>query len=289
MINLPNEAINSVAPGGPAVVCTKRFPGGRPIVPLIDTHCHLDDERFAGDLDAVLARMGAAGVAVAVTVGTDLPGCRWAAERASERPALRAAVGFHPTEAGRPLAEADWAALEALARHPRVVAVGETGLDWRGDRAPREAQRSHFERHIAIARAAGKPVVIHCREAYPDCLALLRAAWPPPIRGLLHCFSGTAEDARVALDLGLALSFAAPVGYPGSKGLREAARLVPDDRFVIETDAPWLPPQSRRGQRNEPALVVETAEALARARGTSLETLAERTTENARAFFGIAL
>jgi TatD DNase family protein len=263
--------------------------GGTAIGSLIDTHCHLDDERFAGDLDDVLARMRAAGVAEAVTVGTDPAGCRWAAHAAGTRPGLFAAVGFHPTEAGRPLSEDDWSSLAALARAPRVVAVGETGLDWRGDRAPRDAQRAHFSRHIAIARAAGKPLVIHCREAYPDCLAQLRAEGAPPVRGLFHCFSGTPADARAALDLGMLLSFAAPVGYPGSHELRETARFVPADRFVVETDAPWLPPQSRRGERNEPAFVTETVDALARARGEPRETVALRTTENARALFGIAL
>jgi TatD DNase family protein len=263
--------------------------GGTTIAPLIDTHCHLDDEQFAGDREDVFARMRAAGVTAAVTVGTDPASCRWAVAAAEARPGLFAAVGYHPAEAGLPLSEDDWASLAEQVRLPRVVAVGETGLDWHRDRAPRDAQRSHFSRHIAIARAAGKPVVIHCREAYPDCLAQLRAEWPPPVRGLFHCFSGTPADARAALDLGMLLSFAAPVGYPGSHALRETARLVPADRFVVETDAPWLPPQSLRGQRNEPAFVVETVDALARARGEPRETTARQTTDNARALFGITL
>jgi TatD DNase family protein len=265
-------------------------PGRRPpIAPLVDTHCHLDDDRFAADLDAVLARLRDAGLVAAVTVGTD-PACnRWAVAQAESRPGIWAAVGFHPTEAGLPRTDVDWAELEALARHPRVVAVGETGLDWHGDRAPRDAQRAHFDRHIAAARATGRPLVIHCREALSDCLVQLRSAWPPPVRGVMHCFTGTADDARTALDLGLYLSFAGPVGYPGSHTMREVARGVPGDRLVVETDAPWLPPQSRRGQRNEPAFVTETVEALARTRGEPPEEVARRTTENARALFGLAL
>jgi TatD DNase family protein len=260
-----------------------------PIDPLVDIHCHLDDERFAGDLDAVLARLSDAGVVAAVTVGTDPASNRWSVAQAESRPGLHAAVGFHPTEAGRPLSEADWSELESLVRRPRVVAVGETGLDWHGDRAPRDAQRERFARQVAIARAAGKPVVIHCREAYAECLAQLRVAWPPPVRGVMHCFAGTEADARAALDLGLFLSFAGPVGYPGSHALRGVARTAPADRFVVETDAPWLPPQSRRGQRNEPAFVAETVDALARARGEPRGTVAARTTENARALFALPL
>jgi TatD DNase family protein len=229
--------------------------------------------------------MHEAGVAVAVTVGTDPDSCRWSAELADARPDVFASVGYHPTEAGIPRTEADWEALAALARHSRVVAVGETGLDWHGDRAPRNAQRSHFTRHLAIARAEDRPVVIHCREAYADCLDQLRAEWPPPVRGIMHCFSGTTEHAKAALDLGLYLSFAGPVGYPGSHALRAVARAAPADRILVETDAPWLPPQSRRGRRNEPAFVAETAAALAAARGMTLPDLAEATTRNALRLF----
>ncbi len=285
-MDVPVGAGDGAAPGVPP----RPAPKTRcPIDPLIDTHCHLDDERFAGDLEDLLSRMREAGVAAAVTVGTDAPSCRWSADLAASRPEVFAAVGFHPTEAGRPLAESDWETLAALARRDRVVAVGETGLDWHGDRAPRDAQRAHFARHLAIARAAGKPVVIHCRDAYADCLAQLRAACPPPIRGVMHCFAGTSDDARAALDLGLHLSFAAPVGYPGSHALRAVARAAPADRIVVETDAPWLPPQARRGRRNEPAFIAETAAALAAARGIPVGELAGITTKNARDLFGIRL
>jgi TatD DNase family protein len=263
-------------------------PQEAPIVPLIDSHCHLDDSQFDVDRDAVLARFRAAGGIAAVTIGTDPDGCRRAVALAEAHPGLYAAIAVHPTEAGREVSDSEGALLNDLARHPRVVAVGETGLDWRGDRAPREAQRALFSRFIALARASGKPLVIHCRDAYPECLAQLRAAWPPPVRGVLHCFSGTAEDARAALDLGLFLSIAGPVSYPSARALREIARSIPSDRLLIETDAPWLPPQSKRGRRNEPAYVAETAAALALARGEPLEALAAATAANARALFGIA-
>jgi len=259
------------------------------VISLIDTHCHLDDTRLAPELDAVLARMRATGVVAAVTVGTDPSGCRWSADLAEARPEIFAAVGFPPQEAGDPRPESDWETLTALAIRPRVVAIGETGLDWHRDRAPRDAQRARFARHISIARAAGKPLVIHCREAHADCLDQLRAEWPPPVSGVMHCFSGNADDARAALDLGLYLSFAAPVGYPGSTALREAARVAPADRIVVETDAPWLPPQSRRGRRNEPAFVAETAAALAAARGMTAGALAEITTQNAIALFRLTV
>jgi TatD DNase family protein len=260
-----------------------------PRTPIVDTHCHLDDERFAGDLDAVLDRMRVVGVVAAVSIGTDLASSRFAVGLAERHADLYASAAIHPSEAGKAVPDADWAALEALTRHPRVVAVGETGLDWHRDYAPREAQRAHYDRFIALARAAGKPLVVHCRDAYPDCLAQLRAAWPPPCRGVFHCFSGTVEHARAALDLGMHISIAAPVGYPRSHALRDVARRVPADRLLVETDAPWLPPQSRRGRRNEPAYVAETAAALAAARGMTPAAVAETTTKNAQDLFGIRL
>jgi TatD DNase family protein len=255
---------------------------------LIDSHCHLDDEQFDADRDAVLARFRAAGGSAAVTVGADVLSWRRTVAIAEAHPDVYAAVGIHPTEAGRAIPEERWADLEAWVRHPRVVAVGEAGLDWRGERAPRDAQRALFSRLIALARAAAKPLVIHCREAYPECLAHLRAAWPPPVRGVLHCFSGTSEDARAALDLGMYISIAAPVGYPGSRDLRQAVRGIPGDRVLVETDSPWLPPQSRRGRRNEPTFIVEVAEALAAARGETFHALAEAATANARSLWRLA-
>jgi TatD DNase family protein len=254
---------------------------------MIDSHCHLHDPAFDADRDAALARMRAAGVAAAVVVGTSVDDSRRAVELARAHPDLFAAVSVHPNSAAEAVSDADWAALEALARDPRVVAVGETGLDYYRDHAPPDRQRALFSRLIALARAVGKPVIIHCRDAYADCLAQLRAEWPAPVRGVMHCFSGTAEDAKAALDLGMRVSIAGPVTFPKAHGLREIARLVPADRLLLETDAPYLAPQPWRGKRNEPAYVAETVKAVALARGEPVETVAAATAQNARELFRI--
>lgn len=256
---------------------------------LIDTHCHLDDAQFASELDDILARMRAAGVVAAVTIGTGVASSRRAAALAAAHDALYAAVGIHPNVAADDVPDADAAALEGLALQARVVAIGETGLDYHRDPAPRDRQHALFARHIALARARGKPITIHCRDAYADCLAQLRAEWPPPVRGVLHCFSGSIDEARAALDLGLHLSVAGPVTFPNARRLRDVVRVVPADRLLVETDAPYLAPQSHRGKRNEPSFVAETAAALAGARGEPLEAIQEATTANACALFGIAL
>lgn len=256
---------------------------------IVDSHCHLHDDAFSGDRDAVLARMRAAGVAAAVTVGTSVEDSRRAVEFARAHPDVCAAVSVHPNSAAAEVSPRDWAALEALARDPRVAAVGETGLDYYRDHAPRDRQRDLFSRLIALARAVGKPIVIHCREAYADCLAQLRTEWPPPIRGVMHCFSGSADEAQAALDLGMHVSIAGPVTFPKAHALREIARAVPLDRLLVETDAPYLAPQPHRGKRNEPAYVVETAKAVAAARGDAFDRVAEAMARNAATLFRPAL
>lgn len=255
---------------------------------LIDTHCHLDDAQFVDDLDAVLRRMRAAGVEAAVTIGTGVASSRRAVALAGAHPELRAAVGIHPHDARTALLEPEAAALEALARDARVVAIGETGLDYYRDPAPPDLQRALFARHIALARSLRKPIAIHCRDAYGDCLAQLRTEWPPPVRGVMHCFSGSPEEARLALDLGLYLSFAGPVTFPSAHRLREVVRAAPADRLLLETDAPYLAPQPHRGKRNEPAWLLETARAVADARGESLEAVATAATANARGLFELS-
>jgi TatD DNase family protein len=251
---------------------------------LFDTHAHLHFPEFAGDLDAVLARARAAGVRRMVTIGTDVATSRAAAALAAREPDVWAAVGIHPHEA----ADADEAALteiERLASAPRVVAIGETGLDFFRDRSPREAQTRAFTAQVALARRLGKPVLVHCRDAHAETLALLAADGPLERGGIMHCFSGDVALARRCIDLGLLVSLAGPVTYPKPGALPDVARAIPADRLVVETDCPFLPPQPYRGKRNEPAYLAITAARVAELRGEPLADLAGRMSENARALF----
>ncbi len=253
---------------------------------LFDTHAHLHCPEFAGDLDAVLERARAAGVRRILTIGTDVATSRAAAAMAASAPDVWAAVGIHPHEA----ADADDAALaeiERLAGSARVVAIGETGLDFFRNLAPREAQERAFRSQLALARRTRKPVLIHCREAHEETLSLLAAADVREHGGIMHCFSGDVGIARRCLDLGLLVSLAGPVTYPKPGALPEVARFVPADRLVVETDCPFLPPQPYRGKRNEPAYLAITAARVAELRGEALADLAARMSENARALLGL--
>ena len=251
---------------------------------LFDTHAHLHFPEFAGDLDAVLARARAAGVRRMVTIGTDVATSRAAAALAAREPDVWAAVGIHPHEA----ADADEAALAEIVRlasSPRVVAIGETGLDFFRDRSPREAQTRAFTAQVALARRLGKPVLVHCRDAHAETLALLAADGPLERGGIMHCFSGDVALARRCIELGLLVSLAGPVTYPKPGALPDVARAIPADRLVVETDCPFLPPQPYRGKRNEPAYLAITAARVAELRGEPLADLAGRMSENARALF----
>jgi TatD DNase family protein len=230
----------------------------------------------------VLARARAAGVRRILTIGTDVPTSRAAAALAAAEPDVWAAVGIHPHEAS----EADAATLaeiERLAGEPRVVAIGETGLDFFRDRSPRDAQERAFRSQLALARRTGKPVLVHCRAAHEATLTLIGEADVRQIGGIMHCFSGDVAIARRCLDLGLLVSLAGPVTYPKPGALPEVARFVPGDRLVVETDCPFLPPQPYRGKRNEPAYLAITAARVAELRGEPLADLAARMSENARA------
>jgi len=219
-----------------------------------------------------------------VTIGTDVATSRAAAALAAREPDVWAAVGIHPHEA----ADADEAALteiERLASAPRVVAIGETGLDFFRDRSPREAQTRAFTAQVALARRLGKPVLVHCRDAHAETLALLAADGPLERGGIMHCFSGDVALARRCIELGLLVSLAGPVTYPKPGALPDVARAIPADRLVVETDCPFLPPQPYRGKRNEPAYLAITAARVAELRGEPLADLAGRMSENARALF----
>ena len=247
-----------------------------------DSHAHLDDPRFEVDLPAVLERAHAAGVERVLTIsgGTNPNELARAVRLAEAHPHILAAVGLHPHEA-RHANDELLAALEHLARSPRVLAWGEIGLDYHYDHSPREQQREVFRRQLQSARRLRLPVIVHCREAWEDCLALLAEEWAASgLGGILHCFTGDSEAARRALDWGFLISFAGNVTFPRAENLRTAARGVPLDRLLIETDCPYLAPQPMRGKRNEPAFVVETAAALGRLHGLNGEEMGARTTEN---------
>ena len=248
---------------------------------LFDTHAHLHFPEFDADREAMLARARAAGVRRMVTIGTDADTTRAAIAVAEREGDVWATAGVHPHDAG----ESDDAALaevERLAGDPRVVAIGEIGLDFFRNLSPREAQERVFRRFIALARRVRKPVVVHCRDAHAEVLGILTEERVSEVGGIMHCFSGDVEIARRCLDLGLVISLAGPVTYPNARALPDVARFVPADRLVIETDCPFLPPQGYRGKRNEPAYLALTATRVAELRGESLETLARRTSDNAR-------
>jgi len=251
---------------------------------LFDTHCHLDDPLFAKDVDLVIDRAREAGVTAIVTAGTSISSSRAAIEIARRRDGVWAAGGIHPNEPATP-DEADL--LAAIARDPKVVAIGETGLDFFRQRTDPFRQQALLEVHLKIALDTGKPLIFHCRDAHAELYERLASAAGRSIRGVMHCFSGTPETARRFLDLGLYISIAGPVTYPAAEPLRALIRTLPLDRLLVETDAPYLPPQEFRGGRNEPAYVRFTARRVARAAGVDFEKLCEVTTQNGRRLFGV--
>jgi TatD DNase family protein len=257
-----------------------------PSLELFDTHAHLHFPEFAPDLDAVMSRAREAGVRRMVTIGTDRETSLAAIAIAERDPNVWASVGLHPhdAEAGD---EAFFAELAALASSPRVVGIGEMGLDFFRNLAPRPAQEAAFRRQIALARAVRKPAVVHCRDAHAETLAILGEEGVHEVGGIMHCFSGDVAIARRCLDLGLLVSLAGPVTYPNARELPNVARYVPADRLVVETDCPFLPPQPYRGKRNEPAYLTITAARVADFRKESLDELAPRMTDNALRLFGI--
>lgn len=259
---------------------------------LIDTHAHLDHEQFAGEEAEVLQRARAAGVVQVITIGSDLATSRRAIELAETYPEVYATVGIHPHDA----ASADDDAFRTLASwaaHPRVVAIGEIGLDFHYDFSPRDVQRDVFRRQLRLAGQMGLPVVIHDREAHDAVMEVLEEAWaaeeegsgPPCPPVVLHSFTGTWEMAARCLEKGCYLSIGGMVTFKNAAPIRDVFRRVPADRLLLETDAPYLSPEPFRGRRNEPARVRVVAEFLAALRGEDVENLAAQTTANARRFF----
>jgi TatD DNase family protein len=246
---------------------------------ITDSHCHLDHEKFAADLEGVLLRASDAGVSKILCIGTgDGPPELDRAIRLAERyPQIVATVGVHPHEAAKATAQT-YADLRALGVHPKVVAFGEIGLDYHYDFSPREVQRDVFVEQLKIAHELGLPVIIHTREAWDDTIAVLAEHWDGP--GILHCFTGDAAQARQALAMGFHLAFGGVLTFKTAESVREAAKLTPDDRLLIETDAPYLAPIPYRGKRNEPSMMLETLRKLGEIRGTTAEHVAELTTAN---------
>jgi len=242
-------------------------------VKLVDSHCHLNDPQFNADRDATIERAAGAGVECVMEI--DAP------ELAERYLCMYATVGIHPHEAAKATGETV-ARIRDFAAHPKVLAIGEIGLDYHYDFSPRDVQQRIFRSQLELAAEFEKPIVIHTREAWDDTLALVEQVSGLPRGGIMHCFTGDSTQARQALDMGFHLSFGGVLTFPKAESLREAARITPEDRLLIETDCPYLAPVPYRGKRNEPAFVVETARRLAEVRGTTVESIADVTTRNFR-------
>lgn len=249
---------------------------------LVDTHCHLDWRAFDDDREAMIQRAVEAGVTRMVTIGVDVESSRRAVDLAERHASVYAAVGVHPNDANDFDAET-LNAIRDLAAHPKVVAIGEIGLDNYWKKVEPGIQARAFETQLDLAAELGKPVIIHNREATAEVMTILERH---AARGVWHSFSASLDIARRAFELGFIIGFSGPVTFKKSNALREVVRMIPPERFVIETDAPFLTPEPNRGRRNEPAAVRHIAERIARERGETLERLAEQTTANAECLFG---
>lgn len=254
---------------------------------LFDTHLHLDEPAFDGDRDDVIERARQAGVRAMLTIGTTADSCSAAVELANSHKDIFAAVGIQPNYVAEEK-PGDWEKIVALADEPRVIAIGETGLDRHWDYTPFDQQIEAFDRHLELSRRTGKPFIVHCRESEADVVSQLQnAATNGTLNGIMHSFCGDQQTAESCLELGLMISLAGMVTFKRNDALREVARIVPRDRILIETDAPYLAPVPKRGKRNEPAYVRHTAAVLADLFEMDLEEFAEITSENARRLFGL--
>jgi TatD DNase family protein len=269
---------------------------------FIDSHAHLEGTRYDIDRDEVLARAKQSGVEAYLAIGNgDGPETANCGIQLAEKydgkpeyPRIWASVGVHPHEASLANEAADAQMLQ-WARNPKVIAWGEIGLDYFYDRSPREIQKAVFLRQMELARTAKLPIIIHCRpaenseNAWDDCLSMIAEHWTSSgLAGILHCFTGSVEHARRALDMGFMISFAGNITFPKAQPIRDAARMVPLDRMLIETDSPYLAPIPHRGQRNEPAFVKEVARQIGELRGAPAEEIGSLTTQNFYRFFGLA-
>ena len=256
---------------------------------IIDSHAHLEFPQFDEDRAAMLERARAAGIAalLAIGSGTGPERLNAAIPFAERHDWIYATVGIHPHEA-KLATEEHFEKLDELAKHPRVIAWGEMGLDYYYDHSPRDVQQEVFRLQLGQARTAKLPIVIHCRDAWADCLEMIEKDWRSSgLGGILHCFTGTLEDAKRGLDMGFMVSFAGNVTYKKMQHLRDVAKVIPLERLLTETDSPFLPPEGKRGKRNEPANVVEVARALGNVRDLPGEEIAAVTAANFRRFFRI--
>lgn len=256
---------------------------------LVDTHCHLTDPRFADDLDAVMQRAREAGLThiVAVGGGGPIEASEQALELARRHPGfLRSTAGIHPHDA-KNFDEATEARVAALLDARECVAVGETGLDYYYGHSPEDVQRDALARHVALARRTGKPIVLHCRDAEKDLKDVLSSEAPGGIRGVVHCFTGSYDDARWYVDFGLVVSFSGILTFPKSDAMRDVASRLPLDRLMVETDSPYLAPVPHRGRRNEPSYVAHVATLLASVQGVEVDAVHEATGRNAASLFDL--
>ena len=250
---------------------------------IFETHCHLDDKRFDVDREVVIDRMREAGVCALLNVGYDLASSVRSVQLAEEYPEIYACVGIHPHDA-KDVSEDVWLKIEELAQSPKVVALGEMGLDYYRDLSPRMVQQEVFMRQLDMANRLRLPVVVHDREAHQDVIKTLQSVVPKS-GGVLHCFSGSWETAKVALKLGFYISFAGPITYKNAVNLHEVAAKVPLERLLVETDSPYLPPEPFRGRRNEPAFVKQVVQKIAEIRKMEIEELSNCVTLNAKNLF----
>jgi len=259
-----------------------------PIYEYVDTHSHLDMPEFDADRQEMLRRAFENGVKTIITTGIDIPSSQKAIDLAAANPAIYAAVGIHPQECTG-VTEADFERLELLVKCEKVVAIGECGLDYYRDYSPRHTQLETFYHHLDLADQTGLPLIIHCRQAEEDVLKILSdwSAQSPASagKGVIHCFSGSAETALKYINMGFYIGLGAYIGYPSSRKYHSAFAAIPLEHIVLETDCPFLPPQTHRGERNEPAYIPLTAATLAEIKNLGTNEVASATTANARRLF----
>lgn len=253
---------------------------------LFDTHVHLNDEQFNEDLQEVIERAKEAGISYMVVVGFNRPTIERAISLVKEYDFLYASIGWHPVDA-IDMTDEDLAWIEEMAANPKVVALGEMGLDYHWDKSPHDVQKEVFRRQIGLAKKLKLPIIIHNRDATEDVVQILREENAEEVGGIMHCFSGSAETAKECIEMNFHISLGGPVTFKNAKKPKRVAMEVPLDRLLIETDCPYLAPYPYRGKRNEPAYVKLVAEQVAELKEISFEEVAQKTTENAKKLFGI--
>ncbi|MGD6819070.1 TatD family hydrolase [Metabacillus sp. 113a] len=254
---------------------------------LFDTHAHLNAVQFNEDLEEVIERAKAEGVEKIVVVGFDTETITRAMELTETYDFIYAAVGWHPVDAiDMKEEDLDW--IKELASHPKVVAIGEMGLDYHWDKSPKDIQKEVFRKQIALAKEVKLPIIIHNRDATADVVQILKEEKAEEVGGIMHCFTGSAEVAKECIDINFYISFGGPVTFKNAKKPKEVAAEIPLDRLLIETDCPYLTPHPYRGKRNEPGYVKYVAEEIAELRGMTYEEIARHTMENAKKCFGIS-